>query len=43
MGLRLFAAALTMIDEGKCLQPVQDPALATWEPAFRSKSLAAAA
>ncbi|KVO25422.1 methionyl-tRNA formyltransferase [Burkholderia ubonensis] len=42
MGLRLFAAALTMIEEGKCLRLEQDPALATWEPAFHSKPLAAA-
>ncbi|AOJ05146.1 methionyl-tRNA formyltransferase [Burkholderia mayonis] len=43
MGLRLFAAALAMIEEGECRQLAQDSALATWEPAFHSKSLAAAA
>ncbi|KVG24748.1 formyltransferase family protein [Burkholderia ubonensis] len=42
MGLRLFAAALAMIEEGECRQLAQDPALATWEPAFHSKPLAAA-
>ncbi|ABO60664.1 gp30, formyl transferase, putative [Burkholderia phage phiE255] len=42
MGLRLFARALAMIEQGACPSSEQDSALATWEPAFRSKSLSAA-
>ncbi|WP_322080220.1 formyltransferase family protein [Burkholderia cenocepacia] len=41
MGLRLFAAALAMLERGECPRLEQDPALATWEPAIHSKPLAA--
>ncbi len=43
MGLRLFAVALARIEGGEYMRLEQDPALATWEPAFHSKTLGAAA
>lgn len=42
MSLRLFGAALALLDDGECPRLGQDSALATWEPAFHSKVLAAA-